>query len=321
MVAIETPHETGPIARRPARRRAGTQTIRDSGWSRLTPYLLVLPVLVLMLLFIYWPLVYSFYLATLEWNFVSPTRTFVGLHNFTALATDKNFRTALGNTGLYLLVLVPVQVLLPLAFAVLLGAIVRSRAQTAYRAVLFTPTVMALPVAAVCWLWIFNPIQGVLNKLLFLVGGSRVSWLTDPKVAIWCIITVAIWKALGFNLLLYLAALEAVPPEYLEAAALDGAGGWALFWRIKWPLITPTFFFVLVTTVIFINDEAFAAINVLTDGGPFQHTTNVLYYLYERGFRFFQVGQASAVSVLVVLAVMTLTWLQFRFVEGRVYYA
>jgi len=300
--------------------RARARAIRESRGATLAPYLFVLPALVLMLLFIYWPLAYSFYLSTLEWNFVSPTRTAVGLKNFVNLFNDRNFRIALGNTGLYLATLGPVQVLIPLVLAVVLGTIKRSRAQTAYRAVLFTPTVMALPVAAVCWLWIFNPIQGVLNQMLVAGGGRRISWLTDPNVAIWCVIAVAMWKALGFNLLLYLAALEAVPAEYLEAASLDGAGGWTLFWRIKWPLITPTFFFVLVTTVIFVNDEAFAAINVLTDGGPFQHTTNVLYYLYERGFRFFQVGQASAVSVLVVFAVMTLTWAQFRFVERHVYY-
>ncbi len=312
--------DAGRVSPFAAREQGRTRAIRDARGEAWLPYLLVLPVLTLMLLFIYWPLVYSFYLSTLEWNFVSPIQAHVGLKNFANLTTDKNFRTALANTGVYLLTLGPVQVLLPLALAVLLGTIRRSRAQTAYRAVLFTPTVMALPIAAVCWLWIFNPIQGVLNQMLAAAGGHKVSWLTDPTTAIWCVIAVAAWKSLGFNLLLYLAALEAVPPEYLEAASLDGASGATLFWRIKWPLITPTFFFVLVTTVIFINDEAFGAVNVLTDGGPFQHTTNVLYYLYERGFRFFQVGQASAVSVLVVVAVMTLTWAQFRFVERHVYY-
>lgn len=308
---------TLPAASRRMRRRT---RIRDARWEAAAPYLFVLPALTLMLLFIYWPLIDSLYLSVLDWNFVSPVRTFVGGRNFTNLAADKNFRQALGNTGIYLLALGPMQVLLPLALALLLWPIRNARAQTAYRAVLFTPTVMSLAVAAVCWLWIFNPIQGVLNQALGVIGTQRISWLTDPRVAIWCIILVSAWKVLGFNLLLYLAALEAVPTEYLEAAALDGASGWQLFRHIRWPLITPTFFFVLVTTVIFVNDETFGAINVLTDGGPFQHTSNVLYYLYERGFRFFQVGQASAVAVLVVIAVMALTWAQFRYVERHVYY-
>ena len=295
--------------------------IRDSRREGFAPYLFALPALALMAIFIYWPLIYSCYLSLLDWNFVSPVRTFVGARNYTALAEDKNFRTALGNTVTYLVALIPIQVLLPLAFALILWPIRRSRMQTTYRVVLFTPTVLSFSIAAVCWLWIFNPIQGVLNQMLVQAGGSKIAFLTDPNVAIWCVIGVSAWKVLGFNLLLYLAALEAVPQELLEAAALDGASGWRLFRHIRWPLITPTFFFVLVTTVIFVNDESFAAINVLTDGGPFQHTTNVLYYLYERGFRFFQIGQASAVAVLVVVAVMTLTYVQFRFVERHVHYA
>lgn len=294
--------------------------IRDTRGGRLIPYLLVFPALALMCVFIYWPLLYSVYLAMLDWNFVSPVRTFVGGDNFVNLIHDHIFAQALRNTGIYILALVPIQVFLPLLLALLLWPVRRSRAQTTYRAVLFTPTVISFAIAAVVWLWIFNPIQGVLNKVVVASGGGKVSWLTNPHTAIWCVVIVAAWKTIGFNLLLYLAALEAVPGEYLEAAALDGASGWQLFWHIRWPLISPTFFFVLVTTVIFVSDEAFAAINVLTDGGPFEKTTNVLYYLYERGFRFFQVGQASAVAVLVVIAVMAITYLQFRYVERHVHY-
>jgi len=309
-----------PTAIVPATRPVRRARIRDTRGERVIPYLLVFPALALMGVFIYWPLVYSVYLSTLDWNFVSPVRTFVGGENFVHLTRDRIFGQALRNTGVYLLALVPIQAFLPLALALLLWPVRRSRAQTTYRAVLFTPTVISFAIAAVVWLWIFNPIQGVLNKIIVGAGGGKISWLTNPQTAIWCVIVVAAWKTIGFNLLLYLAALEAVPGEYLEAAALDGASGWQLFRHIRWPLISPTFFFVLVTTVIFVSDEAFAAINVLTDGGPFEKTTNVLYYLYERGFRFFQVGQASAVAVLVVIAVMAITYLQFRYVERHVHY-
>ncbi|MDP9353703.1 MAG: sugar ABC transporter permease [Chloroflexota bacterium] len=182
------------------------------------------------------------------------------------------------------------------------------------------PTVIAFSVAALVWLWIFHPLQGLLNKLIIEAGGTRVNWLSDPDTAIWCVIVVAVWKTFGFNLLLYLAALEAVPVEYVEAASVDGATGWQIIRSIRWPLITPTFFFVLVTTVISVNDEVFGAINVMTDGGPFERTSNIVYYLYVQGFRFFQIGAASAVSVLVFVATVLLTWLQFRFVERRVHY-
>lgn len=288
--------------------------------ERLAPYLFVLPVLAFVGVFIYWPLAYSVYLSMLDWNFVSPVRTFVGFENFVELAGDSGFRQALANTGLYLLILVPLQIVVPLGIALLLWPVRHSRAQGVYRAVLFSPTVVSFAVAAVVWLWIFEPVEGVLNQLVLATGGERVNWLQNPNAALGCMILVSFWKAFGFNLLLYLAALEAVPRDYLEAAQLDGAGGWALFWYVRFPLMTPTFFFVLVTTVIFVNDEVFAAISVLTEGGPFGRTANALYYLYERGFEFFQVGEASAVALIIFAAVAALTVFQFRFVERHVHY-
>ena len=158
-------------------------SIRDSRWEQLAPCLFVFPAVALMVVFIYWPLIYSCYLSTLDWNFVSPVRKFVGVANYTGLVDDKDFRLALGNTLSYVLALVPIQVLLPLALALLLWPIRRSRFQSTYRAILFTPTVLAFSVAAVCWLWIFNPIQGVLNQVLVASGGRKVAFLTDPHVA------------------------------------------------------------------------------------------------------------------------------------------
>jgi ABC-type sugar transport system permease subunit len=284
------------------------------------PYLFVLPVLAFMGAFIYWPLFYSIYLSTLDWNLVSPNREFVGLANFADLARSSGFRRALANTGIYLLLMVPLLVLVPLGLALLLWPVRHSRAQGAYRAVLFAPTVTSLAVAAVVWLWIFNPIQGVLNQIIVSAGGGRLNWLSDPNTALWCMVIVSAWKVLGFNMILYIAALEAVPKAYQEAAQLDGAGWWALLRHVRLPLITPTLFFVLVATVIFVNEEVFAAISVLTQGGPNGSTANLLYYLYERGFRFFDVGEASATALVVFALVATVTWLQFRYAEGRVHY-
>jgi ABC-type sugar transport system permease subunit len=298
---------------------------RTSGASRLTwetaaPYLFVAPLLLFISAFIYWPLLYSTYLSLFDWNFVSPEKTFVGLDNYARLAGDPRFQGTLGTTAVYVLALVPVQVFLPLGLALMLWPIRRSPAQGAYRLTLFAPTVVSFPVAALLWLWIFNPLIGVLNQAIMALGGARVNWLSNPSIAVWCVIVVAAWKVLGFNLLLYLAALEAVPVEYVEAASIDGATGWQLLRYVRWPLIMPTFFFVLVTTVIAVNDEVFGAISVLTGGGPFERTTNIIYYLYEQGFHFFQIGVASAVSILVFIATIALTWLQFRFVERRVHY-
>jgi multiple sugar transport system permease protein/sn-glycerol 3-phosphate transport system permease protein len=284
------------------------------------PYLLVAPLIILMLIFIYWPLVYSVYLSFFDWNFVRPVKDYVGFENYTRLLDTPSFITSLRGTWFYMVTLIPLQVFLPLALALMLWPIRKSRLQSTYRVAIFTPTIIAYSVAAVMWLWIFNPLQGVLNKVLFEFGVERMHWLSDRNTAIWAVIIVATWKSLGFHMLLYLAALEAVPQDQVEAAQLDGAGNWELMKSIRFPLISPTFFFVLITTVISVNDDVFGAINVLTDGGPFESTTNIIYFLYQSGFRFFQIGTASAVSVIVFVATCLLTWVQFKFIEKRVHY-
>ena len=310
---IQSAVGAGGTARRAGARRALTA---EAGFG----YRVVAPRLLLIVAFIYWPLLYSVYLSLYDWNFVSPDWRFVGAGNYTRLPDDPRFRLALWQTVVYVLALVPIKVFLPLGLALLLWPIRRSRAQGVYRLMLFTPTVISFAVAALVWLWIFNPLQGVLNQMILGAGGSRINWLSNPQIAIWCVIIVSTWKVLGFNLLLYLAALEAVPDEYVEAGSIDGAGGWHLLRYIRWPLITPTFFFILVTTVICVNDEVFSAISVLTDGGPFDRSINLVFYLYQQAFRYFQIGIASAVAIIVSLAVILLTWLQFRFVERHVHY-
>lgn len=305
------------LAKRPTEQRTWR-------WHRFSeaamPYVLIAPLITLIGVFIYWPLVYSTYLSFFDWNFVSPDKTYIGFDNFTRLADDPRFIRSLRGTWIYVVALVPIQVFLPLALALMLWPIRKSRAQSAYRVMLFSPTVIAFSVGALMWLWIFNPLQGLLNKILIEFGVERINWLGDRDTAIWVIIVVATWKTLGFNLLLYLAALEAVPNDYIEAASLDGANHWQIMRSIRWPLITPTFFFVLVTTVITVNDDVFGAINVMTDGGPFESTTNIIYYMYQQGFRYFQIGSASAVALIVFVATVILTWIQFRFGERHVHY-
>lgn len=299
--------------------------VRRVSWHHvsegLTPYLLIAPLLLLVVVFIYWPLVYSVWLSLFDWNFVRPDKTYVGLENFTRLADDPRFATALRGTAIYTIALIPLQVLLPLGLALLLWGIGTSRRQWTYRGILFLPTIVAWSVASILWLWMFNSRYGILNQGLGIAGIEPVNWLGERSTAIWSVILVATWKTLGFHMLLYLAALEAVPRDYVEAAQVDGASSFHVMTSIRFPLITPTFFFVLVTTVITVNEDVFAAINVLTDGGPFDSTGNIIYYLYQQGFIYFQIGSASSVAVLVFGVTAFFTWLQFRALERHVHYA
>lgn len=305
-----------PLAHVHARPNARWYRLKET----LTPYLLVLPLIALIVLFVYWPLMYQTYLSFFDWNFVRPDMTYVGFDNYTRLADDPRFMRSLHGTWIYFVALIPIQVFIPLGIAMLLWPIRKSKAQRAYQLMLFSPTVIAYSVGAFLWLWIFNPYYGVLNKVLDVFGIDAISWLSDRDYAIWAIIIVASWKTLGFNLLLYMAALEAVPNDVVEAAQLDGASNWEIMRSVRFPLISPTFFFILVTTVISVNDDVFGAINVMTDGGPFESTTNVIYYLYQQGFEYFQIGSAAALSVLLFLATVLLTWVQFRFGERHVHY-
>nr|MBA2520711.1 sugar ABC transporter permease [Chloroflexia bacterium] len=151
-------------------------------------------------------------------------------------------------------------------------------------------------------------------------GGGRVNWLSDPATAMAAIIVVAAWSSLGFNILLYLAALGGIAPDVRDAARIDGASAWRLFRDVEWPLISPTFFFVVLTTILFVNNDIFGVINIMTKGGPYSATTNILYYLYERGFKFFQAGEASALAMVIVTIYLLVTWMQFRVGERRVHY-
>jgi multiple sugar transport system permease protein/sn-glycerol 3-phosphate transport system permease protein len=310
-----TPATKPARARRLRRGRAGGRSAR-----LLTPYALLLPVVAMTGIFIYWPLIYSMYLSLLDWNLVSPVKDFAGFDNYRALLDSPEFWTVMRNTGVYVGALVPLLVAVPLALAYLLWPLRNSKAQPVYQAVLFTPAMISFAIAASVWFFIFNPIQGALNQIIVTAGGERVNWLSHPNVAIWCIVAVTAWKLVGFNLLLFLAALRAVPTTYIEAASLDGAKRLQMFRNVQLPLITPTIFFVLVVTVIVVSEDVFAAISILTQGGPFDRTSNLLYFLYERGFQFFQAGEASATAVIIFVLVMSVTWLQFRFIERRVHY-
>jgi multiple sugar transport system permease protein len=305
---------TGANSLAPAWQFSGARTVATVGM------LILMPALLLSVVFEYWPAVRSMYLMFFNWNLVNADPKFVGLDNFRTVIADSRFHTALRNTVIYAGILAPVQILVPLAMALLLRALGKKGMGQVYRTLLFLPMVISLPVAAVVWLWMLNPVNGVANQLLDVVGLAPVNWLGEPRPAMASILLVAAWSSIGFNILLYLTALEGIAPDVREAARLDGANDVQLFFSIEWPLISPTFFFIVLTTILFVNNDIFSVINILTKGGPYSSTSNVLYYLYERGFKFFQAGEASALAMLLVAFFVLVTWIQFRVGERKVHY-
>jgi len=289
-------------------------------WRETAPYVFVAPALLFVVVFLYAPVGFSFVLAFLDWNFLQPDAVFVGFGNFRRTLADPNFRSAAWNTLFYCGILIPAQILIPLGLAAVLRRTREGWAANLFKSALYLPTILAYSIAGVAWLWLFDPINGFFNFLLAVLHLPASRWYTDPDLAKWCVALVTFWKNFGLNMLLLFAALIGVPRDVLEAARIDGAGPWRRFWTIEVPLISPTLFFVAVTTATGILDDIVGTIDVLTKGGPFGRSSNILYYMYERGLGFFQFGQASATAVMIILLMIVVTWLQFRLFEGRVHY-
>jgi len=294
-------------------RRAGLALLRS-------PWLFAGPALAASILFVWLPMAATLGLSFFDWSLLQQQATWRGLAHYRDTVANPDFHLALANTGIYIGMLLPLQVGVPLVLAL---ALKRMRAKSAgriYRTSLFAPSVLSFPVAAVVWLWLFNPTVGFLNTLAGTVGLPPQRWLSDPDLAIWSVIAVAFWKSFGLNLLIFLAALANVPADVTEAARIDGAGPLRQAIDIDVPLVSPAIFFAIVTTIIIVLDEIVGAVDVLTEGGPYRTSSNLLYFLYERGFRHFQFGEAAAVAVLIAVIVGIVTWAQFRFGERHVHY-
>jgi len=300
--------------------QVGTRRNRRLKFSSVEAYLYIAPAFVLLVVFKYWPMVFGVILSFLNWNFVSATKEFVGWGNYVGMFARDTFLIALRNTLLYILALLPFYLVLPLVLAVLLSSVRSQRVAAVYKAVIFSPAVLSFAITCMVWLCIFNPLYGVLNHLLVLTGLPAVSWLSDSKIALWSIVLVSGWKTFGYNMVLLLAALSSVSTQYIEAAEIDGATRWQIFWKIKWPLITPTMFFLLVTTVIFTAERAFIPINILTKGGPYEATTNLSFAIYLFGFHFFDAGLASATATFTFIVFLLITVFEIRYLERYVTY-
>jgi multiple sugar transport system permease protein/sn-glycerol 3-phosphate transport system permease protein len=279
--------------------------------------LLIAPNLLLFSVFTYWPLLYNAYLSFVRWNFLRPTRPFVWLDNYIDVFTSAQFWTIMRNTLTFTICSVGLTLLLGLGVALLLHQPLRYR-NTA-RAVLFSPTVMAGAVVAVVWSYIFDPRYGLLNQLLGLLGLNSPNWLNDPAWAMPAVIIVYVWKNLGYAVVIYLAGLQGIARELYDAALVDGAGPWARFRHVTLPGLSPVAFFLSVTSVL-ATFQSFDIIKVLTDGGPVDATSTLIFYLYELGFVSYDAGKAGVVAVVLFVIMLLLTLIQLRYLERRVSY-
>ena len=240
---------------------------------------------------------------------------FVGLGNFVDLFSTPLFWRAMGNTAIFALLGVPMAIGTSLAVALLLNdATVRWK--PLWRVLLFAPYVTSIVATAVVWRFLFNERSGLINRALAAIGGAPVDWLGNPHTSIPAILIFVTWKIFGYNMIVFTAALSAVPQDLMEAARLDGAGRWSRFRHVTLPAIGPTLLLAAVMSVAGFL-QIFAEPYVMTLGGPAQSTTTILYFMFDEGFKWWNLGQASAVAFVLFLIILALTIVQTRI--GRRY--
>jgi len=283
------------------------------------PYLLLLPSLVVVVVFLVIPSIQSVYLSFFRMSPFGDKMFFVQWQNFQNLLTSKDYLGSLWVTLVFAVCVVGLGLSLSMLLAVLLNQ--KLRGLYFYRTLLIWTYALSPAVAGVIWALIFSPSSGPFNYFLKLLNISPINWMTTPSVAVLIIILAATWKMLGYNIIFFLAGLQAVPVELLEAASIDGATAVRKFFRITVPLLSPTTFFLLIMNMLYAFFQVFGLIDVMTKGGPGNATEVLVYKLYKDGFVHFNTGLAAAQSVLLFVFVAVLTVFQFRFTEKKVFYS
>ncbi|WER20000.1 sugar ABC transporter permease (plasmid) [Agrobacterium fabrum] len=268
-------------------------------------------------LFTYIPILASLNLSFREWNFLSPNMPFVGFRNYEQLLASRDLWNSLWVTTLFAVLSVPLRLGLALVIAAYL---VRESVHVRLlRGALFLPSVTSTVSIAVVFSWVFSTDYGMANALLGTFGLGKVQWLQNPHLALWVLIFVNTWKQIGYDIVIYIAGLQAIPRELYDAAAVDGGKRLHVFRRITMPLVMPTTYFLLVISVIEAF-QVFTIVNVMTKGGPAGATDMLVSLLYEIGFVLFDIGRGSALAVLLFILLVGLAILKSRIIGRKVHY-
>ncbi len=285
---------------------------------QLAPYLFLLPFFIPFIIFVVWPIIHTFYLSFLNWRLTAfnPPQ-FVGISNYVELFNDKIFWLSLKNTAYYTISVVPIGICISLFLAILMNQKIPLRGM--FRAVYFLPVIISMVVVSLMWQWIFDQDMGAANILLKSLGFPPQNWLSNERLAMPAIIFTALWKGVGYNMVILLAGLQTIPVELREAARIDGANSWQDFRYITLPLLKPTMLFVLIMATLG-SFQVFDLVYVMTGGGPGQATKVLILYIYEKAFQFWAMSRAAAMGVILFIILLGLTIIQLRFFRGEIEY-
>jgi multiple sugar transport system permease protein len=294
--------------------RAGRLHRRDWLWA----LFFLGPNLVLFLSFTFIPMLFGLSVSFFDWNMINPPR-FVGIGNYVQFFVgDQLTGKIVGNSLYFVLGALPASILIPLGLAVLLNVGVRGT--KLFRSIYFLPLVTSGVAASTLFKWVYARDFGALNQVTALLGIPRQDWLFDEKLVIPSLIVVAVWHRIPLNIILYIAALQGVPRSLYEAARIDGAGAWAQFRYVTWPMVTPTTFFVLIITMTALMVGSFDMIKVMTDGNPLNASNILVFNVWKTAFVYFQMGYAAAMSYILFIVVLGFTALQWVLQRRWVHY-
>lgn len=290
--------------------------------ATLTDLWLAGPATLAMLALIFVPVGIVAVLSFTDYQFGARTFRWVGWSNYLTILTDPTARRAVTNTLLYAAVVIPASMVLGLLVALgLHGLAQRSpRLATVLRAVYFLPVAATLVAMAVVWQMLLHPSIGLINQTLAAVGLAGPAWLSDRGLVLWTLASIGVWQSIGYNMVLFLAGLSAIPPHLYDAAEIDGAGApWDRFWTVTWPMLGPTTLFVAVITATGAF-RVFETVATMTQGGPAFASDVLVYAMYREGFVYFKAGYSSALTMIFFVMVLAVTVLKFRALESRVHY-
>ncbi|MCK9279480.1 MAG: sugar ABC transporter permease [Melioribacteraceae bacterium] len=275
------------------------------------PYFLVSPYLIHFAIFVAFPVGFSIYLTFNNWNIIAPME-FVGLANYKRLFSDATFWKSLLNTVIFLVIHIPLQIVIALFLAELLNQKIKFRGF--FRAAFFLPVIVSGVVVTILWQQLYGFDTGLFNRLLVKVGLGKIGWLTDPNIAMPAIAVMATWKNVGLYVILFLVGLQTVPPQYYEAADLEGATHFQKFFKITLPVINPTIFMVVVLSTIG-GFSLFIEPYVMTGGGPLNSTISAVLYIYKQGFFYYHMGYAATLGFFFAMIILAVVVIQKRLVE------
>ena len=290
------------------------RVVFKSAWL---PYLLLVPQITITVVFFFWPAVQAVYYSFLIQDAFGLTTQFVWFQNFTELFRDSHYLSSFRTTAFFSLVVAVAGMSISLILATMADSVVRGA--LAYKTMLIWPYAVAHAIAGVLWAFIFAPSIGIVTYFLKKIGIDW-NWIINSEQALLLVVVASVWKQISYNFLFFLAGLQSIPKSLIEAAAIDGAGPLRRFWTIVFPLLSPTTFFLLVMNIVYAFFDTFGVIDATTQGGPGDSTKILVYKVYYDGVKAADLGSSSAQSVILMFIVISLTVVQFRFVERRVQY-